>query len=311
MVFLIEVEKKTIPNYMKYVFGGLAGMMGSCIVQPLDLVKTRMQIAGASGSKEYTSSFDCIAKIFKNEGFLAFYNGLSAGLMRQATYTTTRMGVYQMEIESYRKQFQKAPTVLASMGMGIFAGAIGAFVGNPAEVALIRMMADNRLPPNERRGYKNVGDAFVRIVKEEGLFALWRGSPPTIARAMVVNMVQLASYSQLKNFFKKYLNEGLMLHISASMMSGLLTTITSMPLDMAKTRIQNMKVVDGKPEYTGTANVLVKVLKNEGVLALWKGFTPYLCRVGPHTVFAFVFLEQLNKAYYKYVLGEENTGAGI
>ncbi|KAH8316895.1 hypothetical protein KR067_010113 [Drosophila pandora] len=292
-----EKPKKEIPGYIMYINGGLAGMMGACITQPLDLVKTRMQISATTG--EYKSSFDCIAKIFKGEGILAFYNGLSAGLMRQATYTTARMGFYQIEVDSYIKSYGGKPPVWASMSMGILAGVVGAMVGNPAEVALIRMMSDNRLPPAERRNYKHVGDAFVRIVKDEGVTALWRGCLPTVGRAMVVNMVQLASYSQLKNYFSQYVS-GLGLHISAAMMSGLLTTIASMPLDMAKTRIQNQKT----GEYKGTMDVLLKVFKNEGFFALWKGFTPYLCRVGPHTVFAFTFLEQLTKGYKKYVLGD-------
>ncbi|XP_033243910.1 mitochondrial 2-oxoglutarate/malate carrier protein-like [Drosophila miranda] len=312
MVVIYGVEeKKTIPNYMKYVIGGTAGMLGTCIVQPLDLVKTRMQISGASGKREFKNSFDCIAKVFKAEGILAFYNGLSAGLMRQATYTTARMGFYQMEVEAYRNSYNQAPPVFASMGMGILAGAFGAMFGNPAEVSLIRMMSDKSVPEAQRRNYKNVIDAFVRITKEEGIFALWRGCLPTVGRAMVVNMVQLASYSQLKGYFHQYINEGFLLHLTASMMSGFMTTVASMPLDMAKTRIQNQKVVDGKGEYRGTMDVLFKVTRNEGFFSMWKGFTPYLCRIGPHTVFAFVFLEQLNKAYYKFVLGQSSYGPGI
>lgn len=46
--------------------------------------------------------------------------------------------------------------------------------------------------------YKNVFDALFRIIKEEGLFTLWRGAIPTMGRAMVVNAAQLASYSQAK-----------------------------------------------------------------------------------------------------------------
>lgn len=80
------------------------------------------------------------------------------------------------------------------------AGVVGAFVGTPAEVALIRMTADGRLPPAERRNYKNVFDSLFRIVKEEGVFTLWRGALPTMGRAMVVNAAQLASYSQAKQF---------------------------------------------------------------------------------------------------------------
>jgi len=158
--------------------------------------------------------------------------------------------------------------------------------------------------PEDRRNYKNVGDAFVKIVKDEGVVALWRGCLPTVGRAMVINMVQLGSYSLMKDQLRGYLNEGIPLHLSAAMMSGLLTTLASMPLDLAKTRIQQMRVIEGKPEYSGTIDVFKKVLKNEGAFAMWKGFTPYLIRMGPHTIFSFVFLEQMNKAYKKHVLGD-------
>lgn len=67
-----------------------------------------------------------------------------------------------------------------------------------------------------------------------------------------------------------------------------------------------MKTIDGKPEYSGAFDVLGRVVKNEGVFALWKGFTPYYARLGPHTVLTFIFLEQMNSMYNTYVLG--NTG---
>jgi len=63
------------------------------------------------------------------------------------------------------------------------------------------MMADGRLPVNERRGYKNVFDALFRVIKEEGVFTLWRGATPTVLRAMVLNAAQLASYSQVLYIF--------------------------------------------------------------------------------------------------------------
>lgn len=70
-------------------------MGATCVVQPLDLVKNRMQLSGVGGKqKEYKTSFHLIKGIINNEGFFAMYNGLSAGLLRQATYTTTRLGIY-------------------------------------------------------------------------------------------------------------------------------------------------------------------------------------------------------------------------
>ena len=117
---------------------------------------------------------------------------------------------------------------------------------------------------------------------------------------MLVNMCQLASYSQAKQklLATGYFNEGIGLHFNASMISGLITTAASMPVDIAKTRLQNMKTVEGgKPQYKGTIDVLVKVVKNEGFFALWRGFLPYYARLGPHTVLTFIILEQLNTFY--------------
>lgn len=64
-------------------------MVATCFVQPLDLIKNRMQLSGTK-----TSTMQVVSSIMKNEGFIAMYSGLSAGLMRQATYTTTRLGIY-------------------------------------------------------------------------------------------------------------------------------------------------------------------------------------------------------------------------
>ncbi|XP_053975721.1 mitochondrial 2-oxoglutarate/malate carrier protein-like [Hylaeus volcanicus] len=285
-------NQKTVPNAVKFLIGGTAGMAATCFVQPLDLIKNRMQLSGTK-----TSTMSIVYSIIEKEGFLAFYSGLSAGLMRQGTYTTTRLGIYTWLFEVASKDSQ--PNFAVKALIGSTAGCVGACVGTPAEVALIRMTADGRLPPAERRNYKNVFNALVRIVREEGVLALWRGTVPTMGRAMVVNAAQLASYSQTKEILLDtgYFKENITLHFVSSMISGLITTAASMPVDIAKTRIQNMKIVDGKPEFKGAIDVIVRVCRNEGLFSLWKGFFPYYARLGPHTVLTFVFLEQMNTMY--------------
>ncbi|KAF7992689.1 hypothetical protein HCN44_005033 [Aphidius gifuensis] len=290
-----KTPELSVPNAIKFLIGGTSGMMATCFVQPLDLIKNRMQLSGTK-----TSTMSIVSSIAKNEGILAMYSGLSAGLMRQATYTTTRLGIYTWLFEIASKDGQ--PNFFTKAALGMAAGSVGAFVGTPAEVALIRMTADGRLPISERRMYKNVFDALFRIIKEEGVLTLWRGAIPTMGRAMVVNAAQLASYSQAKQALidTGYFQENIMLHFVSSMISGLVTTAASMPVDIAKTRIQNMKMIDGKPEYKGAIDVLGKVIKNEGIFSLWKGFFPYYARLGPHTVLTFIFLEQMTSSYKQY-----------
>ena len=79
---------------------------------------------------------------------------------------------------------------------GLTAGGLGALVGSPADLSLIRMQSDSTLPAAQRRNYKGVGDALIRIVKEEGVGGLFTGAGPTVVRAMSLNMGMLASNEQ-------------------------------------------------------------------------------------------------------------------
>ncbi|XP_074654086.1 mitochondrial 2-oxoglutarate/malate carrier protein-like [Tubulanus polymorphus] len=295
---------------IKFLFGGTAGCLATMFVQPLDLVKNRMQLSGEGGKlKEHKTSFHAIRSILKQEGIIKMYTGLSAGLLRQATYTTSRLGIYTTLFEMFSEN-GKPPNFFAKAGIGMMSGGLAAMVGTPAEISLIRMTADGRLPKDQQRNYKNVFDALIRMSKEEGVLTLWRGCGPTVMRAIVVNAAQLASYSQAKQFLlsTKYFGDNILTHFAASMLSGLVTTAASMPVDIAKTRIQNMKYIDGKPEYRGAFDVLTKVVRKEGLFSLWKGFTPYFFRLGPHTILTFIFLEQMNIYYRLYVLGDESGG---
>lgn len=101
-------------------------MLATCFVQPLDLIKNRMQTAVV---KEYKSSGDAFMGILRKEGFFALYNGLSAGLMRQATYTTTRLGIYTWLFEAMTKD-GTPPGFATKAGIGLIAGVAGSFVGN-------------------------------------------------------------------------------------------------------------------------------------------------------------------------------------
>ncbi|XP_036283303.1 mitochondrial 2-oxoglutarate/malate carrier protein-like [Pipistrellus kuhlii] len=302
----MDGKPRTSSKSVKFLFGGLAGMGATVFVQPLDLVKNRMQLSGQGAkTREYKTSFHALASILRAEGGLrGVYTGLSAGLLRQATYTTTRLGIYTVLSERLTGADGTPPGFLLKVVLGMAAGATGAFVGTPADVALIRMTADGRLPANQRRGYTNVFNALNRIAREEGVPALWRGCIPTMARAVVVNAAQLASYFQCKQFLldSGYFTDNISLHFCASMASSLVTTAASMPVDIVKTRIQNMRMIDGKPEHRNGLDVLAKVVRYEGFLSLWKGCTPYYARLGPHTVLTFIFLEQMNKAYKRLSL---------
>ena len=90
----------------------------------------------------------------------------TAAVLRQITYTTTRLGVYNSCLNWCRKRKNgENVNFLEKMCCGMIGGACGAVVGNPAEITLIRTSADNRLPPEQRRGYTNCIQAIYRICR--------------------------------------------------------------------------------------------------------------------------------------------------
>ncbi|KAA0194218.1 Mitochondrial 2-oxoglutarate/malate carrier protein [Fasciolopsis buskii] len=131
---------------MKFILGGCAGMSATVCVQPLDLVKNRMQMSGVGASASgYRNSFHALSSIIASEGFFAVYSGLSAGLLRQATYSTCRLGIYTSLFEHFSGPDGQMPNFLTKLGIAMTSGIIGSFVGTPSEVCLIRMTSDGRL----------------------------------------------------------------------------------------------------------------------------------------------------------------------
>ncbi|XP_028783985.1 mitochondrial uncoupling protein 4-like [Neltuma alba] len=81
-------------------------------------------------------------RIIKQEGVAALYNGASATVLRQSLYSTTRMGLY--DYLKHKWSDQKAGGNMSLSGkiaFGLLAGGVGAAVGNPADLAIIRMQA--------------------------------------------------------------------------------------------------------------------------------------------------------------------------
>jgi len=277
----------------KFAQAGLAGASGWIFVHPFDVAKVQMQINQQPGA---TLTSTC-RTILAHDGVSGLYAGLNFAMWRQATYTTSRMGLYDTLIPVFADSTGHT-SVAGKASAGVCAGAIAASACCPVEVGLVRAQADARAPLAERRNYKGFIDALRRISAEEGIATLWRGVGPTVARGAVVSMTQLASYDQAKENLKPIVGEGLPLFVSSALVSAVIYCTASLPLDIAKTRIQNMKPdPSGKMPYKGLVDCLMQIPKNEGVLGLWKGFPPYFLRSGGHTITMFLFKEQYTKMY--------------
>ncbi|KAH8154059.1 uncharacterized protein LAJ45_01826 [Morchella importuna] len=275
-------------------------MIATCVIQPVDMVKVRIQLAG----NQKVSPLKVTSDIIKQGKFLDLYSGLSAGLLRQAVYTTARMGffgTFMNKISAKAKSEGRAVTFGERTLAALSAGGLGAILGNPADLALIRMQSDGMRPVAERKNYTSVLNALKRISASEGVKALWNGCLPTVARAMALNFGQLAFYSESKAQLAKYdfekvlgskKNAEVATGIAASAVAGFFASFFSLPFDFVKTRLQKQtKGPDGKLPYKGTLDCAMKVAKEEGLLRFYRGFGTYYVRIAPHAMLTVLFAD--------------------
>ncbi|THC98857.1 hypothetical protein EYZ11_001635 [Aspergillus tanneri] len=276
---------------LPFVNGGLAGMTATAVIQPIDMIKVRLQLAGEGvRAGPRPSAFGVARDIIASGKVLDLYTGLSAGLLRQAVYTTARLGFFDTFIKSLNKRAESANrqvTFAERAGAGLSAGGIAAMIGNPADLALVRMQSDGLKPPEARAHYRSVVDALLRISKAEGATALWAGAFPTVVRAMALNFGQLTFFAESKAQLKartKLTPQNQT--FAASAIAGFFASFLSLPFDFIKTRLQKQQKdpKTGQLPYKGLFDCARKVVKEEGWLRFYRGFGTYYVRIAPHAL---------------------------
>lgn len=278
----------------RWYFGGLASIGAACITHPLDTMKVYYQTTGSlSGNQSLISA---TARVIKTNGFMALYNGLSASILRQMTYSTSRFAIYEVTKQKLCTG-KETPPFYKLFVIAALSGAVGGVVGAPADLVNVRMQNDIKLPTKLKRNYNNAIHGLTMIIQNEGIGALFRGCSMAVARAMLVSVGQLAMYDQIKSFLVNYIsmhNDKIRTHITASIFTSIICTTITQPVDVLKTRMMNQCGKGNKP------NILIVVAdlyKSSGVTGFFKGFVPAMVRLGPHTVLVYIFYEQLRIHY--------------
>jgi dicarboxylate transporter 10 len=240
-------------------------------------------------------------------GVLSLYNGMSAALLRQGTYSTVRFAFYEGAKEFLLAHSNKSRSVdelketklpfyqkVIIAGLG---GGIGSIFGSPFDLINVRMQNDFKLAVDKRRNYKHAGEALVRIARTEGVRTLYVGFHMATVRGILVTVGQLAFYDEAKTALlrTRYFHDDMITHFTASMGAGLVATLITMPADVIKTLLMNAK----PGELHGIFHTVGEVLKADK-LGLFKGFWPRYVRLGPFTIITFVFYEKLKHLFFEY-----------
>ncbi|XP_031370581.1 mitochondrial dicarboxylate carrier isoform X1 [Apis dorsata] len=177
----------------RWYFGGLSSAGAACVTHPLDLLKVHLQ----TQQEGKISIVRLTTSIIQKQGILALYNGLSASLLRQLTYSTMRFGAYEVGKQTFETSGQPLLFYQKLLLAG-FSGAAGGVLGTPGDVINVRMQNDIKLSPQLRRNYKHALDGVIRVIQEEGIRQLFSGCSTATLRATLMTIGQLSFYDQIK-----------------------------------------------------------------------------------------------------------------
>eukprot|EP01083_Nonionella_stella_P008057 23240_1 len=294
--------------------GGCTNAVASFCLNPMDVTKIRMQTEGALSSETvriYRTFTGTASLILRQEGILGLWlPGMVPSMMRELSYSSIRMGLYT-PIRSFFQSFSSKSDgdigLTLKILSGLTTGATGSAIATPTDLVKIqfqqeagRLGADGVYETGLRKGhppkYQHTIAAFKGIYAEHGLTGLYKGCTPTIARAALLTAAQLATYDHTKYTLKTngVMEEGVPLHVVASLVAGFAATTAAAPADLVKTRIM---CDPRRVLYRNPIDCVIKTAMNDGPMALFRGWVPSYARIGPHFIIAFPLLEQMRKLF--------------
>ncbi|TWW74897.1 dicarboxylate carrier SLC25A8-like [Takifugu flavidus] len=282
---------------VKFFGAGTAACIADLVTFPLDTAKVRLQIQGESqiveGSRatKYRGVFGTITTMVRTEGPRSLYSGLVAGLQRQMSFASVRIGLYDSMKQFYTRGTDSAGIVTRLMA-GCTTGAMAVAFAQPTDVVKVRFQAQVREAESGRR-YNGTLDAYKTIARDEGVRGLWKGCLPNITRNAIVNCAELVTYDLIKELILKYdlMTDNLPCHFTAAFGAGFCTTVVASPVDVVKTRFMNST----SGQYSGAVNCALTMMRQEGPKAFYKGFMPSFLRLGSWNIVMFVTYEQIKR----------------
>ncbi|XP_059352120.1 solute carrier family 25 member 35-like isoform X1 [Daphnia carinata] len=281
---------------MEYAFGGLAACGACLFTNPLDVVKTRMQLQGELLSRGaysvlYKNSLHAFYVVAKNDGIKGLQKGLVPALWYQWTMNGTRLGLYHFFENQGWTHSHGSVSPFYSIAAGAISGAFGAFTASPFYLIKTQLQSQSSevIAVGCQHNHTGFLSALHKLYRGSGVSGLWRGVSASMLRTGVGSAAQLSTFTKSRetiNSLTKLPPNSWKSTLAAAMLSGVAVAAAMTPLDVVSTRLYNQTLdVHGKGiYYSGPLDCLIKVFKAEGVFGLYKGCLANYLRVGPHSV---------------------------
>lgn len=185
--------------------GAISGAFTSILLTPIELVKCKMQVPSASGTK--TGPLSIIATVFRHGGIFGLWRGQMGTLIRETGGSAAWFGSYEGVSALFRSYSSNPPSstntaatplpLYQQMLAGAAAGVSYNFIFYPADTIKSRMQTEDIALSSERRSFMGVGKS---LWKQQGLKGLYRGCGITVARSAPSSAFIFAIYEGLTHY---------------------------------------------------------------------------------------------------------------
>ncbi|CAH2224992.1 Mitochondrial ornithine transporter 1 [Pelobates cultripes] len=283
-----------------------AGAAGgtACVLtgQPFDTAKVKMQ----TFPNLYRGLMDCAVKTYKQIGFRGFYKGTSPALIANIAENSVLFmsyGFCQRVVRHVIGLGKNAPlSNLHNATAGSIAAAFASLALCPTELVKCRLQAmhEMKLSGNIIEGQNTVWSVVKSILRTDGPMGFYHGLSSTLLREVPGYFFFFGGYELGRSLFisgEKTKDElGVLPLMISGGIGGISLWLVVFPVDCVKSRIQVLSMM-GK--QAGFIRTFGRILRNEGVLALYSGLTPTLIRAFPANGALFVAYEYSRKLMMK------------
>ncbi|KAG5888296.1 hypothetical protein JTB14_006682 [Gonioctena quinquepunctata] len=260
---------RSYPTVRAFLVGSFSGSVSTVLLQPLDVVKTRLQNTSSliKRQNELFGMFSTFSKIVQQEHF----RGLWRGTIPSLTRSIPGVGIYFCSLEYMKTHFlsNEIATPIESIIMGVVAR-------TTAEVILIPFSVVKTRIESGVYSYSTIVSALKEIYRVEGFRGMTRGMLPSLFRDAPFSGLYIMFYTQAKRAVSNdMLNStyGVPLHFSCAATASILATLLTQPPDVIKTTMQIHP-----DKFQGIWSIIIHIKAKYGVLGYFKGTLPRMLR---------------------------------
>jgi solute carrier family 25 phosphate transporter 23/24/25/41 len=190
---------KPLSGFQRTVAGSMSGVISQSITYPLDVIRTRITV----DPKKYTGIFQAMLKITSEEGIGSLFSGIGVSILGVIPYEGAQFYAYGGLRNIYTTKIApgKPVTPWANCLIGASAGMFSQTFSYPFDLVRKRLMLRDK---EGKPLYNGMIDAVQTILKNEGLFGLYKGVSFNLIKVVPFAALQFTLLDETKKMFIKY-----------------------------------------------------------------------------------------------------------